>query len=155
MSRTFVVALVVLAALVVSGAAAGARRSAAATPEPGISVSFLPSPPTVVGRRTAMPIRVSNTWPGRAVGVTLGVHAPSWVRLYGAGCNRRRDGVSCALRDLDPGESVTVRLQISPQRLGSYRIVAQASAKTVVAVAGSGGGAVSLRFLAGTVALHA
>jgi hypothetical protein len=78
-----------------------------------------------------MPIRVSNVLPGKAVGVTLSVQTPTWVRLTGPGCVRRRAALVCAIHDLDPGDGVTVRIVITQTRAATYRIVAQASAKTI------------------------
>jgi hypothetical protein len=129
MRRVSVTVLAVSAAL----ASGIAPTMSAAAAEPGISVTFLPSRPTVIGRTTAMPIRVANTWPGTAVGVTLVLQAPGWVKLSGPGCVRRGSALRCALRDLAAGTAVTVRLQVMPTRLGGYRLVAEASAKTVVA----------------------
>ena len=118
-------------AVAATSGAASARQLAPADPEPGISVSFLPAPPTVVGHATPTPIRVSNTWPGEAVGVVLTVQTPPWVRVSGPGCVRRRAVLACAIRDLGPEEGVTVRLLVTPTKPEAYRILAQASAKTV------------------------
>jgi hypothetical protein len=123
---------VVVCALVV-GVAGGVASAGPAASEPGLEVTFLPAPPPVVSRATPAPIRVVNTLPGKAMGVTLTLRTPSAVRLTAPGCHLRRALLVCALRDLDHGEGVIVRLRMTLTKPGSYRIVAKASAKTVQA----------------------
>jgi hypothetical protein len=121
---------VVVCASVV-GAAGGVASAGPLAAEPGLTVTFLRAGPPAIGRTTPMPIRVSNALPGKALGVTLSVQTPTWVRLAGPGCVRRRAALVCAIHDLDPGAGVTVRIVITQTRAATYRIVAQASAKTI------------------------
>ena len=87
-------ALAALCVAVPQSAGAGSRA------EGKISVTFLPAPTLPSGTPTVIPIRVANGWPGKAVGVTLRVTAPSWVRLAGPRCLIRQAGLSCRLPDL-------------------------------------------------------
>jgi hypothetical protein len=100
-----------------------------------ISVTFLPAPRAPVGTPAAVPIRVANGLSGKAVGVTLTVTVPSWVRLSGtrtgARCVARATGVRCRLPDLAAGATVTVRLTAKTSRARAYRVVARASIETV------------------------
>jgi poly-gamma-glutamate synthesis protein (capsule biosynthesis protein) len=115
-----------LLAALVSLTAASASALAAM---PGLEVTFVSLPTRIVGHATAMTIRVENKLPGTAIGVTLRVDAPSWVRLTSKGCIPRRAGLACVLRDLEPGEGVVVRIRVWTTRLGTYRVIAQAAAK--------------------------
>ena len=97
----------------------------------GLDVAFLPARRAPAGGATVMPIRVVNRGPGRAVGVTLAVSAPSWVRLARAGCARRPSGLRCPLRDLASGAAVTARFRVVATWPHAYRVVARATAQTI------------------------
>lgn len=116
----------VAAVLLVAPGSAGAVSAAGK-----ILVAFLPAPPAKEGSAAVIPIRVTNTLPGKAVGVTLSVTAPSWVKLSGPRCVARPSGVKCRLRDLAAGADVTVRIRAKPSRLGTYRLVARASVQEI------------------------
>ena len=96
-----------------------------------ISVTFPPAPPATEGGTAVIPIRVTNEWPGKAIGVTLNVTAPSWVKLSGPRCVTRPAGLKCRLPDLAAGASVTVRIRAQPSRRHEYRIVARASVEAI------------------------
>jgi hypothetical protein len=143
MRRASTVVLLALAAAVVSEEPS-ARSGAALQTEPGISITFLPATAAAVGRPTLMPIRIANTTRGTAVGVTLTVQTPAWVKLAGPRCARRRASLVCPIPDLAPGTGVTLRLQVTPTRLSPYRIQARAIVKALE----SGDGSAAVRFLA-------
>lgn len=110
----------------------GAPGSAGAGSTAGnITVTFLPAPPTTEGKAAVIPIRVTNEWPGKAIGVTLTVTAPSWVKLSGPRCAPRPAGLTCRLRDLAAGAGVTVRIRAKPSRRGAYHVVARASVEGI------------------------
>ena len=117
--------------LAVSALAAGllaAPGSAGAGSTAGkISVTFLKVPPTKEGGAAVIPIRVTNKWPAKAIGVTLSVTAPSWVRLSAPRCVSRPAGLKCRLGDLAAGDDVTVRIRAKPSRRTAYHVVARAS----------------------------
>ena len=118
-------ALAALCVAVPQSAGAGSRA------EGKISVTFLPAPTLPSGTPTVIPIRVANGRSAKAVGVTLSVTAPSWVRLAGPRCLIRQAGLSCRLPDLAAGATVIVRVRATPSRGGGYRIVARVSIAAV------------------------
>ncbi|HZO49375.1 MAG TPA: M15 family metallopeptidase [Gaiellaceae bacterium] len=123
-------------AAVAPGALAGASSGPAAAAAPvvadGFTVSFLPSAPIQAGRSGRIAIRLANGWGSTARGVTLVVVVPSWVRIAATGCRPRSGGgVTCSLPDLAARRSTVVRLTLTPTRLGTYRIVARASAEAL------------------------
>jgi D-alanyl-D-alanine carboxypeptidase-like protein len=98
----------------------------------GLSIEFLPATRAPAGRATLLPIRVRNNHTTRAVGVSLAVSAPSWVDLAATGCLKRQARLRCSVRDLAAGAAATVRVSVTPSRGGVYRVVAEASAQTIV-----------------------
>jgi D-alanyl-D-alanine carboxypeptidase len=96
-----------------------------------LSIEFLPARRAPAGRATLLPIRVENNLATRAVGVSLVVTAPAWVELAAPRCARRAVRLRCALPDLVPGKAVAVRVSVTPTRQSVYRVVAEASARTV------------------------
>jgi hypothetical protein len=135
----------VFAALAAVLCPAALEAAAAGSPAGTISVTFLSTPIVRVGQEAVIPIRVANGSSGKAVGVSLDVTAPTWVRLSGPRCAPRSSGVRCALRDLAGGTGVTVRIRATPSRRQEYLLVARASFEDV-----SAGRGVSTRSLSVT-----
>jgi hypothetical protein len=123
--------VLLIAATAATSVGVSVAQSTVADAKPGIVVTFLQSPKkTSKGKSSIIPIRIANAWPVRALDVTLRLTAPAWVRLAGPSCAYHAAWLTCAVHSLAAGEGVTVRIQVTPLRLGHYRVIARASAKT-------------------------
>jgi uncharacterized repeat protein (TIGR01451 family) len=130
-SRRLILAVLGLGA--VTAFAAGGPALASAAPEGDLAVRVSDSPdPVDVGALLTYTIKVKNLGPDTATGVTVTDELPAGVKFVSAtpsSCHRTGRTITCNVGALASADTVTVRVEVRPQKAGKLTDTASVQSK--------------------------